>query len=184
MAASHNTSIQMELQIYDIPADSEPFSTVIDFYEHITKHFAKFMQSYGWFGVVDAIFRLLAIQSFRDEQLDVWSAFKWYVLVISNSPMMDRLLYLKRSFEENSRSENIIEMRYTKSVSGYIQAYFTLKGNRTKEPTAVDFASLYDGNEHSSLDMVVLHVRTAIENGNTVIKQCGNNAGGISNAGG
>ena len=96
-------------------------------------------------------------------------SFRWSVLLLNCSTPMHRLLQMKRSFETNRRTKNLVEVTFYDEYARVIRDYVRLKSTRKKEPTAAEIAEAYDGNQHSSKDYVCQRVRTATRLGETVV---------------
>ena len=127
-----------------------------------------------WYGIVDGIFRLFAIRRLEEEIPDTWGCFQeWSVMVLRSTPSIDRLRQMKRSFEENRRSANLIDVTLYDEYRRMLDVYKSLKVSLGREPISYEVATAYDGNEHVATDVISQRVRTAVRLGESVVETLG-----------
>ena len=118
-----------------------------------------------WHGIVDGIYSWRAIIRLQKTEPDIWLSFRWSVQVLSTTPTIERLFQMKRSYEENRKSENLIFVTLYDEYERILREYKSLKKVNNKEPSAPLIAKAYDGAEHTSADTVTQKVRTALHLG-------------------
>ena len=115
-----------------------------------------------WYGVIDGVYRLWALLELRETRSDQWRSFRWMVLILKGSPSLECLRQMKRSFEENRKSENLIEVTLYDEYSRMQEEYKRLTRLNGKPPSEAAVATAYDGRRHHSQDAVSQKVRTAM----------------------
>ena len=81
------------------------------------------------------------------------------VLVLKTTPTMDRLRQMKRSLEENRKSEKLIEVTLYDEYRRMRTEYKHLKRVLGKDPVSSQIATAYDGMRHHTQDTVSQKVR-------------------------
>jgi len=126
-----------------------------------------------WYGVVDGIFRMVALQELMEQEPEVWRSFKWSVLVMQRSPPMSRLRQMKRGHEESRLQENCITLTFYDELHRMHTDYVRLSKTRQRSVTSSDIAEAYDGKQHKSTDALSQKARTAVRLGADVIREIG-----------
>ena len=127
----------------------------------------------SWYGIVDGVYSWRAILRLQELEPEVWSSFKWSVQVLNTSPSIERLYQMKRSYEENRKSDNLIFVSLFDEYERILREYKRLKKVNDKESSAPLAAKAYDGGDHTSADTVTQKVRTALHLGEEVVKTLG-----------
>jgi len=122
-----------------------------------------------WYGIVDGLFRLWALLELMEEYPATWNNIKWSVLVLVQSPPVERLFQMKRSSEEKKKLENCVEVLLCEEYSRLFQIYKKLGGNSSVSSPMV--AAEYDGGSHKSTDSLPQKARNAIRLGETLISE-------------
>ena len=84
------------------------------------------------------------------------------VLILKGSLSLECLRQMKRSFEENQKSENLIEVTLYDEYSRMQQEFIRLTRANGKPPSSAAVATAYDGRKHHSQDTVSQKVRTVM----------------------
>lgn len=92
---------------------------------------------------------------------------------MNTAPTMQHLRQKQRSFEENRKSENLIDATLFDEYKHIYSEFKRLRRVLCREPKSAEVATAYDGNLHFSRDPVSQNFRTATRLGETVITVLG-----------
>ena len=126
-----------------------------------------------WYGVVDGMHRLTAIQELMDENPERWDSFMWPVTILKGGHSIQVLKQLGRHQNRKHDATLYVETTFYDILSGMKEEAHRMQSMTSKPPTAKQVAAAYDGCSHLKDNTVRQTAATALRLPVRVIEEIG-----------
>ena len=126
-----------------------------------------------WYGVVDGMHRLTAIQELMQEIPERWDSFLWPVTILDGGQSIHVLKQLGRHQNRKHNSNFYIETTFYDMLYGMKEEAERLQSMSSRKPSAKQVAAAYDGSTHLKDNTIRQTAATALRLPDRVVDEIG-----------